>query len=132
MGPTPTPLSTMPLPPANGYEYDRLRGGYSLHWDSLDAFEAWKRVEEVESCVEFIVQETRRPRGNNPENAAFSWRRIYRCARRGTGGKGKPYQKKFPDRERKVGSKRVSTSASVLDVEIDTISSWKKDAKRVL
>lgn len=105
-----TPSSKETPPPLYSYKSDCKHPHWNREWNSLDEFEEWKRGEEERHCIEFRIQETRKPAESSKH--LYSWRREYRCGRRGTGSGGKKYEKKFPDRERKIETKRVSRQAS--------------------
>ena len=81
------------------FDYDREKGGYSLEWADLAEFDAWRRQQELAYSIELILSRTKSGR-------EFTQKRTYRCSRARTGGE-KPYQKKHPDRNRKLDSKKT-------------------------
>ena len=81
------------------FDYDREKGGYDLKWTDLAEFDAWRRQQELAYSIELILSRTR-------SGTEFTQRRTYRCSRARTGGE-KPYQKKHPDWNRKLDSKKT-------------------------
>lgn len=78
----------------------------------MEDFKTWLQAEASANCIEFDMQDTVKPAGKKISVPAFLWRKKYHCGRQGTGGVGTAYEKKFPDRKRKVESKRVSNNVS--------------------
>jgi hypothetical protein len=92
--------------PARGsYQYDQESGHYNLSWGSLAEFDVWRQEQERADSVDIRLAET--STGLN-----YSWKRVYRCTRQGTGGV-KPYEKKNPNQVRKLGSKRTGCACRV-------------------
>ncbi len=93
--------------PARGsFQYDQESGEYDLSWGSLAEFDVWRQEQERTDSIDLTL--------TNTELGAchFSWRRIYWCSRQGSGGI-KPYDKKHPDRPRKLGPKWIGCSCKV-------------------
>ena len=90
--------------------YDRGHG-FSLEWDSKEAFKDWLDNEQTAKSIEL------RPSKIERGTALYTTNQIFRCARNGTGGV-KPYQKKT-SRERKIESKRIASGCPSL-VQIKT------------
>lgn len=76
---------------------------YTLVFESLDAFEAWRQHEEEEKMVEFVKGDTHASKAVPPR---FKEHIKLVCGRHSRGGR-KKYVKKYPDRVRKVPSRKV-------------------------
>ncbi|KAH9010854.1 hypothetical protein EDB84DRAFT_1251913, partial [Lactarius hengduanensis] len=85
--------------------YDQESGHYNLSWGSLAEFDTWRQ--EVERADSVEIRVAKKEAGLN-----YSWKRVYRCTRQGTGGI-KPYEKKNPNQIRKIGSKRTGCTCKV-------------------
>ncbi|KAJ7573383.1 hypothetical protein C8J56DRAFT_804721 [Mycena floridula] len=83
-----------------GYNYDQQHG-YVLKWQSRKAFETWFQQEQQSKSIELRQHEHLVDYGKT-----WSTRTSYVCSRGGTGGR-KAYNKKNPESERKVESKRT-------------------------
>jgi hypothetical protein len=81
--------------------------GYTLVFPNLDAFHAWRAVEEETQMVEFVKGDTHGSKAIPPR---FKDHTKLVCARHSRSGR-KKYIKKHPDRVRKVPSRKVSASA---------------------
>lgn len=89
-------------PPTFGdYDADQASGDFPLCWESVKDFLAWKKGEEDETSIEFKVKETIR---DKRLLLGFLEKKIYTCARMGSDSK---YQKKHPEWDRKVPSKKI-------------------------
>ncbi|KAL1951399.1 hypothetical protein VTO73DRAFT_548 [Trametes versicolor] len=85
---------------------------YTLVFESLDAFEAWRQHEEEEKMVEFVKGDTHASKAVPPR---FKEHIKLVCGRHSRGGR-KKYVKKYPDRVRKVPSRKldgIGCSASI-------------------
>jgi len=89
-------------PPRGSFPFDQESSDYDLSWESLAQFNAWRQEQERADTVELRS-------ANTKTGVYFTWRRIYRCACQGTGGL-KGYNKIYPDKIRKIGTKRTSCS----------------------
>ena len=69
----------------------------------MDAFEAWRQREEEEKMVEFVKGDTHASKAVPPR---FKEHTKLVCGRHSRGGR-KKYVKKYPDRVRKVPSRKV-------------------------
>lgn len=78
--------------------------GYTLVFESMEAFQAWRRKEEEEKMVEFVKGDTH---GSKAVPPRFKDHTKLVCARHSRSGR-KKYVKKYPDRVRKVPSRKVS------------------------
>ena len=85
--------------------------GYTLVFASMGAFNDWRKREEEERVVEFVKGDTHGSKAIPPR---FKEHTKLVCARHTRSGR-KKYVKKFPERVRKVPSRKVSGCVS-LDV----------------
>ncbi|KAH9858063.1 hypothetical protein C2E23DRAFT_865038 [Lenzites betulinus] len=76
---------------------------YTLVFANLDAFEAWRVREEEEKMVEFVKGDTHASKAVPPR---FREHIKLVCGRHSRGGR-KKYVKKYPDRVRKVPSRKL-------------------------
>ena len=77
--------------------------GYTLVFESMDAFQEWRRKEEEEKVVEFVKGDTH---GSKAVPPRFKDHTKLVCARHTRSGR-KKYVKKYPERVRKVPSRKV-------------------------
>ncbi len=77
--------------------------GYTLVFESMEAFQAWRLKEEEEKVVEFVKGDTHASKAVPPR---FKDHTKLVCARHTRSGR-KKYVKKFPERVRKVPSRKV-------------------------
>jgi hypothetical protein len=77
--------------------------GYTLVFENLDAFHAWREKEEEEKVVEFVKGDTH---GSKAVPPRFKDHVKLVCARHSRSGR-KRYVKKYPERVRKVPSRKV-------------------------
>ncbi|OBZ68408.1 hypothetical protein A0H81_11682 [Grifola frondosa] len=77
--------------------------GYTLVFESMEAFQAWRLQEEAEKMVEFVKGDTH---GSKAVPPRFKDHTKLVCARHTRSGR-KKYVKKFPDRVRKVPSRKL-------------------------
>jgi hypothetical protein len=80
--------------------------GYTLVFPTLDAFHAWRAQEEEEKVVEFVKGDTHVSKAVPPR---FKEHTKLVCARHNRSGR-KKYVKKYPERVRKVPSRKVGPS----------------------
>ncbi len=93
--------------PARGsFQYDQESGDYELSWESLAKFDTWRQEQQQIDSIDLLLANT------ELGTRYFSWRRIYRCSRQGSGGI-KPYEKKCPDRIQNFGPKRIGCPCKV-------------------
>ncbi|KAI0669768.1 hypothetical protein C8Q78DRAFT_1037746 [Trametes maxima] len=76
---------------------------YTLVFESLEAFEAWRQHEEEEKMVEFVKGDTHASKAVPPR---FKEHIKLVCGRHSRGGR-KKYVKKYPDRVRKIPSRKL-------------------------
>lgn len=87
--------------------------GYTLVFESMDAFQAWRLREEEEKMIEFVKGDTH---GSKAVPPRFKDHTKLVCARHSRSGR-KKYVKKYPDRVRKVPSRKVRGCARAGRVE---------------
>ncbi|KAI0047191.1 hypothetical protein FA95DRAFT_1492871 [Auriscalpium vulgare] len=88
--------------------WDQDSGGYSEEWDSKTDFLEWLEDEQRSLVVEYRLVKTESSAG-----VLWTTKETYVCSRQGTGGISK-YEKKHPDRERKIESKRTGCSSTII------------------
>jgi len=91
------------------FHYNRERGGYPMEWPGPAKFEAWRREEELAYSIELIASSTARGR----DGGLWTLRRVYVCSRQLSGGRNK-YQKKHPEWERKIDSKKTGCRCRIV------------------
>lgn len=113
---SPSPLPTgsssdtsSPLLQTGDYDTDAVKW-CTLSWNSAQDMQMWLKHEQESSFVELRLKERKvnvlaEPRG-------WKEKYYYVCARQGTGG-DKLYVKKFPDRDRKIPTKRTGCNCSL-------------------
>ncbi|KAH8099288.1 hypothetical protein BXZ70DRAFT_943130 [Cristinia sonorae] len=77
--------------------------GYTLVFENMDAFQEWRQKEEEEKMVEFVKGDTH---GSKAVPPRFKDHTKLVCARHSRSGR-KKYVKKFPERVRKVPSRKI-------------------------
>jgi hypothetical protein len=103
---TPGPSSsgaTIPSPPKPAYGSGEADDGYTLVFANLDEFQAWRAREEEDKIVEFVKGDTH---GSKAVPPRFKDHTKLVCARHTRSGR-KKYVKKFPERQRKLPSRKV-------------------------
>jgi hypothetical protein len=80
------------------FNWDR-ENGWTNQWASVAEFEAWLKEEQLAKSIEFVLSSTR------TGNWLWAKKRTYVCSRQTSGGQ-KNYEKKYPDRQRKIDSKK--------------------------
>jgi hypothetical protein len=88
------------------FEYDRRSGQFTLAWGSLAKFDIWRLEQQRLHTINLCLVNTEHGMCH------FSWRRIYRCSREGSGGI-KPYEKKYPGQIRKFSPKWIGCQCKV-------------------
>jgi hypothetical protein len=87
--------------------WDREKGRYTLEWANLAEFEIWRREEERIYAIEFIASTSR------AGGVLWSGRQLFVCGREMSGGR-KPYEKKNPQRECKIGTKKSGCGSRII------------------
>jgi len=92
---------------SGSFYYDRVRGGYPMEWAGPAEFDAWRREEELAYSIELI--------SSNTVHGGKLWtlKRTYVCSRQPSGGRSK-YQKKHPNRHRKIESKKTGCRCRII------------------
>ncbi|KAF7793404.1 hypothetical protein EIP86_004516 [Pleurotus ostreatoroseus] len=99
-----TPLSRVQSGGKKGpYGSGDVDDGYTLVFESMAAFQTWRKKEEEEKMVEFVKGDTH---GSKAVPPRFKDHTKLVCARHTRSGR-KKYVKKYPDRVRKVPSRKV-------------------------
>ena len=88
------------------FNYDRVNGGYVHEWDSFAEFDMWRRQEEFAHSIELVVCRT------GAGGWLFTQKRTYCCSRQQTGGQSQ-YQKKHPEWNRKLESKKTGCRCQI-------------------
>ncbi|KAJ3546638.1 hypothetical protein NM688_g5493 [Phlebia brevispora] len=101
---TSTPLTRVQSGGKKGpYGSGDVDDGYTLVFESMAAFQAWRQKEEEEKMVEFVKGDTH---GSKAVPPRFKDHTKLVCARHTRSGR-KKYVKKYPDRVRKVPSRKL-------------------------
>ena len=89
------------------FNWDREKGGFSLEWTSMAEFQTWRETEERACSIEFTRSSTRA--------GGKHWSRWQRfvCGREKSGGE-KVYEKKHPERQRKIGTKKSGCGCHII------------------
>ncbi|KAJ7197468.1 hypothetical protein GGX14DRAFT_313609, partial [Mycena pura] len=89
------------------FQADSTSGKFLLSWDHWADFQAWLENEERRHCIELrLIQTTK----GLPQ---FDKKLRYVCSRHGTGGV-KVYEKKFPERARRLAPKRTGCPCALI------------------
>jgi hypothetical protein len=91
-------------PDTGDYEKDSKNGFYDISWDSFELAILWMKKKEEELGVEFRKKEKKINKGKKKHGWLIA--HVWVCSRQGTGGV-KSYEKKHPERGRKVPPKRT-------------------------
>jgi len=91
------------------FNHNRELGGFSLEWANLAKFETWRHVEEHASSIELVASSTYTLAGRK----LYSWLQKFVCGHQRSGGE-KAYEKKHPEREYKVTTKKTGCHCQVL------------------
>jgi hypothetical protein len=78
-----------------------------MEWAGLAEFEVWRREEELAYSIELI------PSNTVHGKRLWTLKRTYVYSHQPSGGPSK-YQKKFLERQRKIGSKKTGCQCSVI------------------
>jgi hypothetical protein len=87
------------------FNWDR-ENGWTLEWASIAKFEAWLKNEQLSNSIEFVRSSTK--------TGKWLWtkRWTYVCSRQMSGGQ-KKYDKKHPDWQRKIDSKKTGCRCQI-------------------
>jgi hypothetical protein len=92
---------------SRSFYYDRVRGGYPMEWTGPAEFEVWCREEELAYSIELI------PSNTVHRGKLWTLKQTYVCSRQPSGGP-KKYQKKFPDWQWKIESKKMGCRCRII------------------
>ncbi|KAF9643453.1 hypothetical protein BDM02DRAFT_3104406 [Thelephora ganbajun] len=90
--------------------------GYTLTFESMAAFEAWRAKEEEEKMIEFVRNDRHVSKSVPPR---FREHTKLVCARHSKSGRSK-YVKKYPDRHRKVPSRKLEGTGCSASISFKT------------
>lgn len=102
---------------------DRKRRGPTHEWNSLDEFQTWRTIQELEHGIELRLIRT-----YSAGSPLWREKRIYVCSRQGTGGKSN-YIRKRVDRIRSRPSKRTGCRCRIIVKtyhHVPTVLGWYK------
>jgi hypothetical protein len=92
---------------SRSFYYDRIRGRYPMEWAGPAEFEVWHQEEELTYSIELI------PSNTVHGGKLWTLKRTYVCSRQPSRGP-KKYQKKFPDRQWKIESKKTGCRCHIV------------------
>lgn len=101
--PGPSTRSSTVLRSKPAYGTGELDDGYTLLFANMEEFQAWRAREEEEKVVEFVKGDTH---GSKAVPPRFKDHTKLVCARHTRSGR-KKYVKKYPDRQRKLPSRKI-------------------------
>ena len=78
-----------------------------MEWSDLATFNAWRREEELHYSIELIASRVR------SRGTFWTQNQLYVCSRQLSGGR-KEHEKKKPDWNRKIGSKKTGCRCRVI------------------
>ena len=87
------------------FNWDR-ENGWEMKWAGIVDFEAWLKEEQLAKSIEFILSSTK------PGKGLWSKKQTYVCSRQKSGGQ-KEYEKKHPDWQRKIDSKKTGCRCQI-------------------
>ena len=89
------------------FYWDWEKGGFTLEWENLAEFDMWRRMEESTCSIQFIMSHSRKG------GIRWSEKATYVCSRQHSGGRT-TYEKKHPERHRKIGTKKTGCSCHIV------------------
>jgi len=89
------------------FNWDWEQGGFTHEWANLAKFETWRHVEKRASSIELVASTTWADR------KLWSWWQLFVCGHQDSRG-GRTYQKKNPNRECTIPSKKTGCCCEVL------------------
>ena len=89
------------------FNWDREKGGFTLEWANLAEFDMWRRMEESTCSIQFIASHSRKG------GIRSSGKKFYVCSRQNSGG-GTTYEKKYPERHRKIGTRKTGCGCHII------------------
>ena len=88
------------------FNYDWEKGNFPMRWANIAKFDAWRQMEEVTYSIEFITIWV------TNEKALYLEKHDYMCFCQMSGGEV-PYQKKHPDWQHKIISKKSGCACQI-------------------
>ena len=88
------------------FNWDREKGEFNIEWANLAAFETWRREEEQMYSIEFAASTTQ------PRTSLYTRHQLFVCGREASRGEVS-YEKKNPDSERKIGTKKTGCGCHI-------------------
>jgi hypothetical protein len=89
------------------FNYDCEKGGFPMRWANIAEFDTWHWTEELAYSIEFITAQVTNGK------ALYLEKCDYVCSHQASGGKV-PYQKKHPDQQCKIGSKKSGCTCQIM------------------
>ena len=89
------------------FNYDCKKGSFLMRWANIAEFDVWHWTEELAYSIKFITAWVTNGK------ALYLEKHNYVCSRQVSGGKV-PYQKKHPDQQRKIGSKKSGCTCQIM------------------
>ena len=80
--------------------------GWAIKWAGITEFDTWLKEERLAKLIEFILSCTKMG------TPLWSGKRIYVCSHQMSGGQ-KLYDKKLPDQQRKINSKKTGCRCQI-------------------
>ena len=88
------------------FNYDRKKGDFLMRWANITKFDAWRQTEELTYSIEFITARV------TNRKVLYLEKHNYVCSCQVSGGEV-PYQKKHPDQQCKIGSKKSGCACQI-------------------
>ena len=88
------------------FNYDCEKGNFLMRWANIAEFDAWHQMEELAYSIEFITMWVTNGK------ALYLEKHDYVCSHQASGGEV-PYQKKHPDWQHKIRSKKSGCACQI-------------------
>jgi hypothetical protein len=88
------------------FNWDR-ENGWAMEWANIAEFEIWLKEEQLAKSIDFVLSSTR------PGKRLWTKKSTYVCSRQMSGGQSM-YEKKHPDRQRKIDTKKTGCRCHVI------------------
>ena len=88
------------------FNYDREKGDFLMRWANIAEFDAWHWTEELAYSIEFITVQVTNGK------VLYLEKCDYVCSHQASRGEV-PYQKKHPDQQHKIGSKKSGCTCQI-------------------
>ena len=89
------------------FNYDCKKGDFPMRWANITEFDAWRQTEELTYSIEFITMQVTNGK------VLYLEKCNYVCSCQASGGEV-PYQKKHPDWQCKIGSKKSGCACQIM------------------